>query len=377
MRLFITKTMNTLFTLAVALITLMGISPQENLPSDADLQTHRQTVLELANRVGETSLKQYHDKAWGEVPFTDWRSGVLMKGLYLWAQQTANVQLQENLLSIAAANHYRLDHRLYHADDLCITQSYLLLNSLSPSAAKIEPTMLRIDSLLTHPYKPKNKEIQFGLWWWSDALFMAPPVFAQLYELTANETYLDFCYQEFRSCYEHLYNKSYGLFYRDKRFIPKSGTKPVFWSRGNGWVVGGLVSLLQYIPKEHSSYPFYQSLFVDMCQSIRELQHHTGFWPSDLLDESEDLYPESSGTGLFVYALSYGVNQGYLDKNTYLASIQKGWQALSQTIQTSGEVGWVQQVAHAPGQTKATDTELYGAGIFLLAASEYIQLMNH
>ena len=50
----------------------------------------------------------------------------------------------------------------------------------------------------------------------------------------------------------YLYDKEEHLFYRDHRYFAKreANGKKVFWGRGNGWVLGGLVEILQALPKD-------------------------------------------------------------------------------------------------------------------------------
>ena len=50
--------------------------------------------------------------------------------------------------------------------------------------------------------------------------------------------------------------------------------KKVFWGRGNGWVLGGLVEILKELPrKEDKNRKFYEELFVKLATRIAGLQH--------------------------------------------------------------------------------------------------------
>jgi len=64
------------------------------------------------------------------------------------------------------------------------------------------------------------------------------------------------------------------------------------------------------------------------------------------------------------------VNTGLLRDRKYEAATRRGWNALAKAVQPDGKLGWVQQVGYAPDHVEADDTQLYGAGAFLLAASE-------
>jgi unsaturated rhamnogalacturonyl hydrolase len=51
-------------------------------------------------------------------------------------------------------------------------------------------------------------------------------------------------------------------------------------------------------------------------------------------------------------------------------AVDQGWRALQAAVQSDGKLGWVQRIGAAPDQVSADDTQLYGVGAFLLAASE-------
>ena len=78
---------------------------------------------------------------------------------------------------------------------------------------------------------------------------------------------------------------------------------------------------------------------------------------------------ESSGTGFFTYGMAWGVKAGLLDRARYEPSARRGWQALLRAVQPDGKLGWVQQVSDRPEQVAEGDTQFYGVGAFLLAAS--------
>lgn len=74
---------------------------------------------------------------------------------------------------------------------------------------------------------------------------MAPPVYGQLNKLYPEKNYLDFMDREFREATDSLYDADAGLYYRDRRYIPKkekNGEK-VFWG---GVMVGYLPDCLCY-----------------------------------------------------------------------------------------------------------------------------------
>jgi rhamnogalacturonyl hydrolase YesR len=75
-----------------------------------------------------------------------------------------------------------------------------------------------------------------------------------------------------------------------------------------------------------------------------------------------------------VYGLAWGVERGLLDPAAYRPAIDKGWAALTRAVAKDGRLGWVQQVSDRPETVNESDTQFYGVGAFLLAASAIAQL---
>jgi rhamnogalacturonyl hydrolase YesR len=104
----------------------------------------------------------------------------------------------------------------------------------------------------------------------------------------------------------------------------KNGRK-VFWSRGNGWVMGGLVRLLESMPAKDPRRAFYVGKYLDMAAAVSNLQGADGLWRPGLLDANDYPYPEVSGSSFFVYAIAWGLNEHLLKPDQYLSVMQKGW----------------------------------------------------
>ena len=83
---------------------------------------------------------------------------------------------------------------------------------------------------------------------------------------------------------------------------------------------------------------------------------------------------ETSGTGLFTYALAWGINQGLLDQAQYGPAVRRAWSALMASVQPDGKLTHVQPIGRAPGGFPEDATEVYGVGAFLLAGSEMVRM---
>jgi rhamnogalacturonyl hydrolase YesR len=110
-----------------------------------------------------------------------------------------------------------------------------------------------------------------------------------------------------------------------------------------------------------------------MAARIKDLQKPDGFWSPSLL-APEGSPPESSGTAFYTYATAWGISAGLLDRKTYGPVVRRGWNALLGAIQPDGRLGWVQQVSDRPEKVEAQDTQYYGVGAFLLAATQVADL---
>lgn len=310
-----------------------------------------------------------------------WVSGVLYNGMFDWADCSNNNTYLDFLKKIFSGFSWQVGNRMYHADDLCVGQAYLDMYKKYADENMLIPSKARVDWIMDN-LSLENIDIRKGKserWWWCDALYMAPPLLSRLYTITGEKDYIKFAHKEFMATYNHLYDKKEHLFYRDGRFLDKKNSegKNIFWSRGNGWVLAGLAEFLKNLPSDDKKYrPFYEQLFKDMCERIAELQESDGYWRSDLL--SKDIYPmpETSGTGLFTYAMMYGINSGLLDKDYYFPIVKKGWSAMVNAVDTEGKVGWTQMVADKPGNVRRNDTRGYSSGALLMIASELYKYLG-
>ncbi len=311
----------------------------------------------------------------------DWTNGALYAGMFAWSQISSDPQYLNWLIKIGEKYHWQPGFRMYHADDLVVTQTFLDIYRLKKDERMLAPVEARTCWVMEHPSHASLDFRDFtpyttDRWSWCDALFMAPPVYAKLFVITGDKSYMKFMDKEFKATYDYLYDKQEHLFYRDSRYFDKreaNGAK-VFWGRGNGWVMGGLVRILSELPKKNKYRPFYVALYKEMAAKVASLQDSAGYWHASLLDPESYPNPETSCTGFFTYALAWGINNGFLNKDQYLPVVTKGWRALVEAVYPDGKLGWVQPVGADPKKVTKDMTEVYGVGAFLLAGSEVYKL---
>lgn len=308
----------------------------------------------------------------------DWHNGALYAGMNQWRKVADDPAPYADFLTmIGERNAWTLHKRPYHADDHTVGQFYLSLYEISPKSEMLEPTQKQFDWILENK-KTGSLEFKRGTdkehrWGWCDALFMAPPVWTRLAKITGDRKYLEFMDQEYHVTYDLLWDKDEHLFFRDTRYFTRfeDNGKKLFWSRGNGWVFGGLALMIPDMPDDWEGRAFYVDLFQQMAKQLVLLQRKDGTWSMGLLGGIEG-YPikETSGTSFFTFGLAWGVNNGLLERETYTPVICRAWNALTDCVTEDGLLGYVQPVGAAPGDAFADKTEVYGVGAFLAAGSE-------
>ena len=349
-------------------------------------QTPDPEVLQQARRVADWQLahmEQFEYVATFREPTADpvdWIQATLWAGLTDLADAMGDPRYAEAVVAQGEAANWGFGTRPRHADADAIGHAWVWAATRvegEERRRRLAPARARFDAVLASPSdasmifdEGRGERPCQVRWCWSDAIFMAPPVWAALSAATGEPAYWRHADHELQATIAALYDPEEHLFYRDSRFIGREGPagRKVFWSRGNGWSYAGLARMIEVLPADDPSRGRYVELFREMSGRIRDLQGAEGYWPVSLLDPGGP--PETSGTAFFVYGMAWGVNHGVLDKDAYGPAIRAGWAALDRAVQPDGHLGWVQQVGYAPDQVAATDTQLYGVGALLMAASE-------
>ena len=303
----------------------------------------------------------------------DWTFAALYAGYSAAAKTLPDAGYEEALLAMGAKFDWKLGPRLTHADDQAIGQTYLDLYEQKRETNRIAPTQEQFDTLMKTADDPAKP-----VWWWCDALFMAPPVWARLYKATGERPYLDYMDHEWWITSSLLYDPQEHLYFRDATFLQKheANGKKLFWSRGNGWVMAGLARVLDEMPADYPTRSKYIAQYREMAARVASLQGADGLWRPGLLDADAYKLPEISGSAFFVYAMAWGINHSILDRKTYLPIVQNGWKGLVEHIYVDGRLGCIQPIGAAPGDFSASSSYVYGVGAFLLAGSEVDRLVG-
>jgi len=266
-------------------------------------------------------------------------------------------------------------HVLFGDWQICF-QTYIDLYNIQPEDHKIRRAREVMEYQMSTPKK--------DYWWWSDGLYMVMPVMTKLYKLTGNQQYLDKLYEYICYSDEIMYDQETGIYYRDAKYVyPKhksANGKKDFWARGDGWVLAGLAKVLKDLPADYKHRQFFVDKYKRLAKAIAEIQQPEGYWTRSMMDPDHAPGPETSGTAFFTYGFLWGINNGYLDEETYLPVVQKSWAYLkNKALQKDGKVGYVQPIGERaiPGQVVDVNSQSnFGVGAFLLAACEYVRYLE-
>lgn len=310
---------------------------------------------------------------------TDWTQGAAYAGFMALAGISESPKYRDAMLAMGATNRWLLGPRKYHADDHTVGQTYCELYLQYRDLKMIAPMREHFDDILANPREgilkfktPGNQD----RWSWCDALFMAPPAWARLAAVTGDDRYLQFAITNWWRTSDYLYDAKEHLYFRDSTYFEKreaNGAK-VFWGRGNGWVMGGLVRMLQYMPGNHPERARFVKQFQDMAAALLKCQQPDGLWRASLLDPASYPLQETSSSSFYTYALTWGVNQGLLDRASFEPAVRRAWGALVSCVQADGKLTHVQPIGADPKHFPEDATEVYGVGAFLLAGSEIYRL---
>ncbi|MBW4889066.1 glycoside hydrolase family 88 protein [Mucilaginibacter sp. HMF5004] len=359
-----------------AVLYTLGVSAQST-----DTTFQPKNILKTMERVADWQINTWKEKG-SKYPKWDWTNAACYTGMIDLSKMSKNDAYLKYLLSVGNDVNWNTGPRRTHADDYCIGQTFANLYMLYKDDKMIAKFRAQADSIVTAPHTEslewKNR-IQTREWAWCDAMFMAPTSLSYLSTATHDYKYLDIATKLWWKTYDYLYDPAEHLYFRDGSYLnkkEKNGQK-IFWSRGNGWVLAGLVRVLDNMPAKYPERKKFISLYKDMAARIASLQQPDGSWHASLLDPESFPVKETSGTGFYTYALLWGLNNKILDKKTYWPVVEKAWAALESSVHPDGMLGYVQKVGASPDKVDDSSTEVYGVGAFLLTGTQLCKYVEH
>lgn len=341
------------------------------------------TIKETIRLTAEYQLKKYGPN----IPTKDWLVGTFYSSFVAAYNVTGDKWYLDQAYDWSEKSEWDI-HLYVNADDVCPAQTYLDLYFIKDDKAIYEPVHNKLkqlfgrDSILPfekHPHQKKAMPFDGrNIWSWCDALYMAPPVYARMGLATGDERYYRQLHELYWDAVDFLYSPEHKLFYRNSKAntekLKTPNGKQVFWSRGNGWVIGGLARLIEFLPEDDPKKADYIKLFQDLAFSLTKYQMEDGLWRSSINDPEWITEKETSGSAFFVYAMAKGVNEGWLPEEYFAPVILKGWSGLLSCVTPEGKLGYSQIVAGSPHEVRPHDSKDYAVGAFILAGTELLKM---
>jgi len=287
-----------------------------------------------------------------------------------------------------------------------------LLGTLGGSMAFAEHAV-RVSPDFGSPREPWWVEGGFGTRYWQDDMYMVIPWLAMNGStrdgLPGNTRARDLAYEWIESyVYDHrpassdprqravpaarerngflLWDPDHSLF----QHAPETIGSDEFWGRGNGWAVMGLARAAKYLDSPYGGGRYaavvdatqIRTMLVRVAETLVEKRTPDGGWPSNLSKPLDCPIAETSATGLVTAFLAQGVNEGWLDRETYVPVILRAFSLLLNRIDRDGVVSGIQPPGTGPAFCSAqmlasnhpTINVNYGVGAVLLAAARILEL---
>jgi unsaturated rhamnogalacturonyl hydrolase len=165
---------------------------------------------------------------------------------------------------------------------------------------------------------------------WIDSMFMFGAYLVRMYAWSGEQAYLeryleqyeafsDLCRDPADQLYHHAWDDS------DQVNIPAG---PVYWARGNAWVLVSAAELLDVVEPGSDAWARIQPAYEAQAEAFLAAQEpEDGLWHTVLLqphgttDQAEDNYTETSGSALIAYGMARGLEAGALEGEAWQAAV--------------------------------------------------------
>lgn len=216
---------------------------------------------------------------------------------------------------------------------------------------------------------PGSAEVRFATGW-TDDMFMATSLLARVGE--AGDERFWGAIEPLLLAYARRLQRPDGLFVHAEE-------APHAWGRGNGFAALGLAEALARLPEGWPGRRELLDVFRRQMRAFVGHQSEDGSW-RQVVDQPTS-YQELSVTAMVVAAMARGVRLGWLEPESFLPVIERGWSAVTVRV---GADGSVRDVCTSTGAGPTLEYYLErpavsgmddrGGGLVLFAALEMVEL---
>jgi unsaturated rhamnogalacturonyl hydrolase len=201
-------------------------------------------------------------------------------------------------------------------------EAYLALTNRCVDYIMNEPRLIE-DSVNHLGNSPEGKLYPKSIW--VDSLMMFS-VFPSMYaRIEGLPDMTDVAARQPRVMSKYMQDPNTKLWYhsywvKQNTHYPK---RPIFWGRGNGWVVASLPMILDEIGN-HPERQGIEAIYKETCAAVLKVQRSDGGFET-VLNKPGKTYRELSATALIAAGWFAGIRLGLLDKDTYFEPAQKAY----------------------------------------------------
>ncbi len=290
----------------------------------------------LGKKVCDDLLSRTFSPAYRNRPGIDYREICDAYGCLRFAGETADKERVEKLIAhyatILTPDGQWLVTRADNVDNsvwgILPMEIYKQQLRFTPDAVEKKWLDLGIEHADTEWLNPQPDGLSRFTRYWIDDMFMIPALQCQAYRVTHDKKYLDRAADEMVAYLKRLQQPN-GLFFHGE-------DAPFFWGRGNGWMSAGSAEMLSILPPDHPKRQAILDGYRKMMAGLLKYQGKDGMWKQ--LVDKDNSWPETSGSGMFIFGMALGVRNGWLDEKDYKDAVKKGWEALAPYMNPDGKV---------------------------------------
>jgi unsaturated rhamnogalacturonyl hydrolase len=203
-----------------------------------------------------------------------------------------------------------------------------------------------------------------------DTMISVIPFLTEMSRVSGGPAYLDEAVAQVLKRANRLQDPSSGLYHHAWSYHQNHYVGPLYWSRGNGWVMVGDVEVLRELGAADPDRVTIVNLLKSQAPALASYQDSSGLWPN-VVDHPEN-YLETSGTALIAYALNQGIRNSWLDSATYQATAQAANLGVWREVLAGGTLTDVQSTTGywltAAEYNAVPHDQLFGQGVGLFNA---------
>lgn len=213
---------------------------------------------------------------------------------------------------------------------------------------------------------------------WIDDLYMGCPFLVRWAKFTGDAKYLHDAANNIINMAARLQDTDGVWFHAYDE--PMQTHSPFKWGRANGWAMVATIEVLSALPADHPDRAKLLDILRRHVAGVEKLQPASGVWRQVL--DHEELWEETSCTGMFAYSIARAVNRGWIDAS-HLAIARKAFAGICAAHLTSD--GIVKDTCEGTNiglelsyyaNRKHPDDDAHSRGVVQLAGTEILAAKN-